>query len=339
MVVSRPSYPAAPTSDQVDNYHGERVADPYRPLEDTDAPATRAWIEAQNALTDEVLGAATERAAIRERLAEVWDHPRAGAPWRRGDQWFQLRNTGLQDQDVLWVADAPDAEGRVLIDPNGLSHDGTTALTAVEVSEDGELVAYATSDAGSDWRTWHVRRTATGEDLPDRIGWSKFASAAWAADGSGFVYGRYPEPPPDAAYDAPNRSMELHFHRLGDDPGADATILATPEEPEWGFEPMVTADGRLLVVNVWRGTDPDNRVFVADVAAGVEGTEFRRVIPDADASYLPIAGVGSTLYLLTDRDAPRGRVVALDVETPGELREIVGEGPDTIEQVRLVGDR
>ena len=157
---TRLSYPQAPTADQVDDYHGERVADPYRPLEDSDAPETRAWIEAQNALAEEVLEGASARAEIRERLAEVWDHPRAGAPWRRGDHWFQLRNTGLQDQDVLWVSDVPGEGGRVLIDPNRLSSDGTTALTAVEVSEDGELVAYATSDAGSDWRTWRVRRTA-----------------------------------------------------------------------------------------------------------------------------------------------------------------------------------
>jgi prolyl oligopeptidase len=338
---TRLSYPQAPTADQVDDYHGERVADPYRPLEDSDAPETRAWIEAQNALAEEVLEGASARAEIRERLAEVWDHPRAGAPWRRGDHWFQLRNTGLQDQDVLWVSDVPGEGGRVLIDPNRLSSDGTTALTAVEVSEDGELVAYATSDAGSDWRTWRVRRTRTGEDLPDRMGWSKFASAAWAPDGGGFVYGRYPEPPPDAAYDAPNRNMELRFHRLGDDASADRVLLAVPEEPEWGFEPTVTADGRLLVVNVWRGTDPDNRVFVADLAEDdMAAATFRRVIPEPDASYLPIAGVGTMLYLLTDRDAPRGRVVALDTGDPdSELREIVAEGPDAIEQARLVGDR
>ena len=336
---TRLSYPTAPTADQVDDYHGEPIADPYRPLEDTDAPATRTWIEAQNALTATVLAEVPARPAIRERLAEVWDHPRAGAPFRRGARWFQLRNSGLQDQDVLWVADAPDAEGRILIDPNALSDDGTTALSAIEVSEDGELVAYATSDAGSDWRTWRVRRTESGEDLPDTIGWSKFASAAWTHDGAGFVYGRYPQPPADAAYDAPNRDMELRYHRLGDDPEHDAVLLSTPDQPEWGFEPAVTADGRWLVLNVWRGTDPDNRVFVADLGSGIDAAEFRRVIPEPDASYLLIEGVGSTLYLLTDRDAPRGRVAALDLDRPDELREVIGEGQDAIEQVRLVGGR
>ena len=171
--MSAPTYPTPPTTDQVDDYHGTRVADPYRPLEDSDAPATRAWIAAQNALTAGVLDGYPARRAIHERLAALWSVPRAGAPWRHGDRWFQLRNTGLQDQDVLWMADAPDAEGTPLLDPNHLGERGTTALSAVAVSESGELVACATSDAGSDWRTWSVRRVGTGEDLPDRIAWGK----------------------------------------------------------------------------------------------------------------------------------------------------------------------
>ena len=130
-----------------------------------------------------------------------------------------MRNSGLQNQDVLWTADGPDCEGTVLIDPNSLSEQGTTALSAIAVSESGELVASATSDAGSDWRTWGVRRVATGEELPDRVAWSKFASAAWTHDDGGFFYGRYPEPSADAAYDAPNRDMELRYHLLGARPG------------------------------------------------------------------------------------------------------------------------
>jgi prolyl oligopeptidase len=336
---TRLTYPAAPTADQVDDYHGERIADPYRPLEDSDAPETRAWIDAENALTTSILAEVPARAEIRSRLAELWDHPRAGSPFRRGMHWFQMRNSGLQDQDVLWVADAPDAEGRVLIDPNELSAAGTTALSAISVSEDGELVAYAMSDAGSDWRTWSVRRTAIGQDLPDRIGWSKFASAAWTHDGVGFFYGRYPEPPADAAYDAPNQNMELRYHRIGDDPSQDALVFSTPHEPEWGFEPKVTDDGRLLVIVVWRGTDPDNRVYVADLAAGLEHASVRPLLDEADADYTPIAAVDGVLYLRTDKDAPMGRVIAIDVTDASNVREVIGERPQTLEMVRLVGDR
>ena len=337
--MSQLTYPDPPTSDQVDDYHGTAIADPYRPLEDSDAPETRAWIDAQNRLTERVLASSPARREIRHRLAELWDHPRSEAPWRRGDRWFTLRNTGLQDQDVLWVAEAPNSDGRVLLDPNTLSHDGTTALAAMAASDSGRLMAYATSDAGSDWRTWAVRDVETGQDLPDRVTWSKFASAAWTDDDAGFFYGRYPEPPADAAYDAPNHTMELRYHRLGSAEADDSVILVRPDEPEWSYEPMVTDDGRLLVVTIWRGTDPESRVAVADLRGGVGSADARMLLGDGDAAYEPIAAVEGTLYLRTDRDAPLGRVVAIDVAAGGELREIVPEGHDAIEGVRLVGDR
>ncbi|HEX5038549.1 MAG TPA: prolyl oligopeptidase family serine peptidase, partial [Candidatus Limnocylindria bacterium] len=331
-------YPTAPTSDQVDDYHGTRIADPYRPLEDSDSPESREWIAAQNALTERILAEIPARRVIRERLAQVWDYPRAGAPWRRGDRWFQMRNTGLQDQDVLFVADAPDSEGQPLIDPNLLSADGTTALSAVEASDDGTRIAYATSDAGSDWRTWRVRDVASGEDLPDRIDWSKFAEAAWTGDGAGFFYGLYPEPPAGAAYDAPNLDMELRYHRLGTAQSDDPVVLARPDEPEWGFEPDVTDDGRLLTIIVWRGTDPENRLYVADLTRGVDALEVNPLIDVPDASYLPIAAIDGTLYVHTDHEAPNGRIVAIDVAS-GERREVVAEGPDALEMAKLVGDR
>lgn len=333
------TYPVAPTADQVDDYHGTSIADPYRPLEDTEAPATRAWTAAENALTDGLLSAIPARAAIRSRLAELWDYPRAGAPWRRGGRWFQMRNTGLQDQDVLWTADGPEEEGRTLLDPNGLNDGGTTALSIVDVSDSGELVACATSEAGSDWHTWTVRRVATGELLPDRIAWSKFTSTAWTADDAGFFYGRFPEPPADAAYDAPNRDMELRYHRLGTDQTADLLVFSAPDEPEWGFEPQVTDDGRLLVVTVSRGTDQETRIFAADLAGGVGAARMRPILDAADAAYEPIGAADGTLYVQTDREAPFGRVIAIDVDVPGSEREVIPEGPDGLERVVLVGDR
>ena len=337
--ISRLSYPAAPTADQVDDYHGTRIADPYRPLEDSDAPPSRAWITAQNALTERVLGDVATRQEIRDRLARLWDYPRAGAPWRRGARWFQLRNSGLQDQDVLWTADAPAGEGSVLLDPNTLGEHGTTTLAAVDASESGELVACATSDAGSDWRTWSVRRTATGEVLPDRIAWSKFSSVAWTHDEAGFFYCRYPEPPADSAYDAPNRDMELRYHRLGTDAADDRLVFSTPGEPEWGFEPEVADDGRLLVVGVWRGTNPENRIYVADLAGGVEAAVVRPLLDAADARYEHVATIEGTLYLRTDHDAPLGRLIAVDAADPAHPREVIPEGDDALEFVRLVGDR
>ncbi len=332
-------YPTAPTADQVDDYHGTLIADPYRPLEDSDAPESRAWIAAENQLTDRVLGHLPARPAIRDRLAQLWDHPRAGAPWRRGSRWFQLRNTGLQDQDVLWTADGAQAEGYVLVDPNRLSDKGTMTLASADVSESGELVACATSEAGSDWRTWTVRRVADRDELPDRVTWSKSDSAAWTEDDAGFFYGRFPEPPADATYDAPNRNMELRYHRLGTDTAADVLVFATPHEPEWFFEAEVLDRGRLLVLTVQRGTDPENRIYVADLMHGVDGAVARPLLDAADASYRVIDAIEGTLYLLTNRGAQLGRVIAVDVANPDHPREILREGEDTLEHVSLVGDR
>ncbi|HEX5240134.1 MAG TPA: prolyl oligopeptidase family serine peptidase [Candidatus Limnocylindrales bacterium] len=344
------TYPTPPTSNQADEYHGTTIPDPYRPLEDTDAPATRTWIAAENRLTDDLLERYPERTAIRRRLGELWNVPRAGVPWRRGDRWFQLRNSGLQDQDVLWSFDAsaggeggPDlATGRPIFDPNRVAKGGTTAIAVVSGSDSGELLAVSLSEAGSDWQTWHVVRAATGETLPDRIEWSKFSSAAWTRDEAGFFYCRFPEPPAGAdldAYEAPNRNMELRYHRLWTDPSTDPLIFSTPEEPEWGYEPEVSANGSLLILTIWRGTDPENRVYVADLSDDVEATALRPLLDRADAAYWPIEAVGRTLYLRTDLEAPLGRVVAIDVDHPGEIREVIPEGEDALEFVELVDGR
>jgi prolyl oligopeptidase len=334
------TYPLPPTADdQVDDYHGTLITDRFRPLEDSDTPETRAWIDAQNALTSSVVDRLEAREVIRTRLTELWDFPRAGAPWRRGRAWFQLRNTGLQDQDVLWTGVAPDAIDRVMFDPNELSGEGTTALASVAVDDDGEHVALALSRAGSDWRSWRVRSVRTGDELPDRIEWSKFSSAAWTHDGAGFFYGRYPEPPADAAYDAPNLDMEVRYHRLGTDSTDDPRIFSVPAEPEWGFEPTVSDDGRYLIVTIWRGTDPESRIYVADLADGPETAVVEPLLDAADARYDHIATIDQTIYLVTDLDAPLGRVIAVDVGDPAHIREVIAETDEALEHVRLVGDR
>jgi prolyl oligopeptidase len=333
------TYPVPPTSDQVDDFHGTPIADPYRPLEETDAPATRAWIEAENALTEAYLAASPARAAIRQRLTELSNFPRVGAPWRHGRRWFQLRNTGLQNQDVLWTSYGPDDEGRVLLDPNQVNEAGTTSLSVVSVSDSGELAAVALSFAGSDWLRWRIRDLETGEDLPDRIEWSKFTTAAWTRDDAGFFYARYPEPPEDAPLEAPNRNMELRYHELGTDSADDPVVLATPEQPEWGFLPEVSEDGRTLIVTITRGTDPESRIYVADLTGGPAGLEWIKLLDRADAVYQHIATLGRTIYLQTDLDAPFGRIVAIDLDRPDEIREIVPEDADSLDNVELVGGR
>ena len=332
------SYPPARREAVADTHHGVVVEDPYRWLEDADAPETRDWIEAQNALTESWLAQVPERDEIRERLRQLTDHPRSGAPWRRGDRWFVLRNTGLQNQDVLWTMEAPEATGEVLLDPNLLSADGTVALTALAATQDGALLAYATSAAGSDWLEWRVRDVETGQELGDLVRFSKFSSAAWAPDSSGFFYARYAEPAEGGAFEELNRDQQVYFHRLGTPQEADRLVYARPDQPEWGFGALETStDQRYLVIHVTWGTRTQNRLYVLDLTS--PDAAMIELLDDFDAGYHFIGNVGSTMYLRTDLDAPQGRVIAVDVERPGRdhWREIVPEADDNLERVQMVG--
>ena len=332
-------YPKTRTDDVVEDLHGVPVADPYRWLEDLDSPETREWIEQQNAVTSTWLARAAGRDLVRERLSALIDHPRAGVPWHRAGRWFQLRNTGLQNQDVLYAMATPDDPGRVLLDPNGLSEDGTVALSALSVSPDGRLLAYATSASGSDWMTWRVLDVDSGEDLGDEVSWGKFSSAAWAPDCSGFWYSRYDAPAEGGAYEDVNRNQRLHFHRLGQDDTSDAIAYERPDQPEWGFSPTVTEDGTLLVLEIWRGTDPTNRLAYRRLSAADDGMTM--LIEDADAAYGFIGNDGDTLLIRTDLDAPRSRIVGVDLRAPQRVswREIVPEADDALEGAWHIGGR
>ena len=232
-------YPHTHTVDQVDNYHGTLVADPYRWLEDPDSPETRTWIEAQNTLTFGFLGQIPARDGIRRRLTELWDFPKAWAPIKRGGRYFQLRNSGLQNQDALYVLDSPVGEAHLLLDPNTLSADGTIALVDWSVSPDGRWLAYATSASGSDWMTWRVRDVDSHADLPDVIEWSKFSGASWRHDSSGFYYARYATPVEGNDYTEINYYHKLYFHLLGASQAHDVLVYERPDEKEWGFDGQV----------------------------------------------------------------------------------------------------
>ncbi len=334
---AKPAYPEAKTVDVVEEYHGLRVSDPYRWLEDVDAPETRAWIEAENRLTFSFLRKIPARERIRSRLEALWDYERRWAPWKRGARYFQLRNSGLQNQDALWVMDSPRAKGRVLLDPNTLSPDGTVALTSWSVSKDGRWLAYGTSAKGSDWLTWRVRDVATGGDLPDTLEWSKFASAEWAPDGAGFFYTRYEAPAEGREYSGQNYFQKVFLHRLGEPQSEDALVYDRPDEKEWIFGPEVSDDGRYLVLHVYQGTDSRNRLFFKDLAADGPVVELIR---ELEAAYQFVGNDGPLFYLRTDLDSPRGRLVAID--TARVVRDawttLVPEESDTLEVVGMVHD-
>ncbi len=322
--------PETRTVDQSDDYFGTTVDDPYRWLENSDDPEVAAWLAAQAAETRARLDTLADPAPIRAVLDRAVRRPHSGLPRHHGPYWFRTDNDGVQQQDVLLVEREPFDGARVLIDPNTLG-DASTSIAAFQPSPDGELVAYSYSDAGSDWRTWRVRETATGADRPDEVRWSKFTWPHWLPDGSGFVYGAF-DPPTGDALTSSNAGMRLMLHRLGDD--TDTLVFALPDEPEINFWPEVTHDHRWLVVLGTRGTDPRARVWVADLA---EGLQLRPLIAAADAARQLVGSLGDELIMLTDLAAPLSRIVA--VAGDGSVRELVAEGDDQLEAARLVGGR
>ena len=330
-------YPDSPKGDVVETLHGVAVPDPYRWLEDANSPETKAWVEAQNALTHAYLDAIPERAGIAERLRRLWDYGRVSGVRRAGDRFLYFYNDGLQNQAVLYVTDDLGDEGRVLLDPNALSTDGTVALSGTSVTRDGSLLAYSVSRGGSDWQEWRVRDIVTGKDLPDAIAWSKFSGASWAKDGSGFYYAAYDPPAEGQALQEANFDQRLMFHRLGTTQTDDALVYARPDHPEWGFWGSATEDGRYLVITVRTGTNREKRIFVKDLETG---GEVRDLLPDNDASYDFVGNDGSRLFFLTDKDAPTGRVVAVDANDPRPERwkTVVPAGETAIEDVSMAGE-
>jgi prolyl oligopeptidase len=332
-------YPPARHGGVVDDYHGHLVADPYRWLEDSDSAETRQWIRAENAVTERFLAASGSREQIRARLATLWDYARLDVPFERGGRWFQTRNTGLQDQPVLYVAGGPDEEGLPLLDPNQLSPDGTVAVTSLAVGEQGTLLAYATSAGGSDWRTWHLRDVASGYDHPDVVDWSKFSAAAWRRDGSGFYYGAMPAPQPGRELEAENRCPQIRFHRVGTPQADDEMVFFAPDQPEWLPEAVVSDDDRYLIITIRRGTNPENQVLVLDLEDPDAG--YQTLVGGFDVKAVVVANVGSRFVLLTNDAADRGRMVSIELEAPdrGRWAEILPQQTDTLVEAHLCGGK
>jgi prolyl oligopeptidase len=331
------TYPDAARGTQIDDYHGVRVPDPYRALENIDAPGTQGWVGAEQRLSRQFLDSIPGRAALAERLRRVWNFERWSPPVRYGDTWLFTHNDGLQNQSVVFVTPDPAAQARVLIDPNRLSADGTVALREWAMSADGRLFAYALSDAGSDWQVWHVRNVATDQDLPDKLEWSKFAAASWRKDGSGFYYTRYDPPQAGASLKSANQYQKLYFHRLGTPQSADALIYTRHDDPNWFIDANVTDDGRYLVLQTSLGTDERNALLIQELR--VPGARVVPLISVPTATYDVIGNVGTTLLVRTDDSAPRYRIIAIDVAhpEPSHWRAIVPESADTIDSASLVG--
>jgi prolyl oligopeptidase len=333
------SYPPTAKTNQVDDYHGTRVADPYRWLEDDNSPATKAWVEAENKVTFGFLEGIPEREPIKERLTKLWNYERFGVPFKEGNRYFISRNDGLQNQSVLYTMTSLDGEPTLLLDPNKLSSDGTVALMGNRVSDDGNLMAYGLAQAGSDWADWKVRDVRTGKDLPDEIHWVKFSEASWTKDNGGFFYSRYDAPKPGEALKGVNYFHKLYYHKLGTPQSEDKLIYERKDKREWGFGGEVTDDGRYLVIRATEGTDTRNRVFYRDLQS--PDPPVVELLNDFDAAYSFIDNVGTVFYFRTDLDAPRGRVIAIDVARPerANWKEIIPQSADRLQGVTLVNDQ
>jgi len=332
-------YPAAPQNDQVDGYPGTKVADPYRPLENPDSPESRQWIEAENKITFDFLKTIPERDQMQKRLTEVWDFERFGVPFKETDHYFFSKNSGLQNQNVLFTAKNFSEKPRELLDPNVLAKDGTIALGGMDVTDDAKLMAYGLATAGSDWQQWKVRDVATGKDRPDVIDWVKFSNASWKKDGSGFFYSRYDKPDEKNKLRSQVYNHKLFFHQLGTPQSQDKLIYERPDQKEWLFNAAVTDDGRYLIITVQRGTDPKNRIFYKNLVD--PNSKVVELLDKADAQYTFIDNDGPVFMFRTDLDAPLGRIIAINTckPPPAKSDELVPESKDKLEAVSSVGDR
>jgi prolyl oligopeptidase len=353
-------YPPAHKVDQVDDYHGTKVSDPFRWLETPDSPETQAFIAAENTLTNAYLAECKSRDSFVDSLTAVWNYAKYSSPRRAGNYYYFLKNDGLQNQALLYRAaisteeashdqlDAEideqvdqDAKLEEVIDPNTLSDDGTVAMVNWVPSWNGQQLAYAISVSGSDQQEIRVRETGSKVDAPESLKWARLSDISWLPDNSGFFYNRYPEVGSVATEDlqAYNR---LYLHKIGTPQSADTLIYERPDAKDLNVPPEVTEDGKFLVMNVWHGAINLNRLYYVelDEQSQISG-EVVQLIDVADASYQFVGNVGRTFYLHTNLDAPNGRVIAIDLDNPARenWRTVIAEDERSISLVKMVNQQ
>ncbi|MFQ5605956.1 MAG: prolyl oligopeptidase family protein [bacterium] len=330
-------YPEARKANVIEDYHGTKVADPYRWMEDPESPETLAFVNAQNQLTFDYVRSFPFREKIKKRLTELLNYPKYSAPRKVGDRYFYSKNDGLQNQSVVYMQKKLGGESQIVIDPNKLSADGTVALTNQVYSKDGKLLAYGLSSSGSDWQEIKIRDLETGKDYAEILKWCKFSSVAWKHDNSGFFYNRFPEEGTVAKQDR-NNYNRVYWHKLGTSQAEDKLVYERPDEKELGFSPGISEDGEYLFLYVYHGTNPQNRIYYREVDS--EGP-FIRLLDEADANYVPIGNVDSVVYFRTDLQAPKRRIIAIDLKKPERenWREIIPETDDVISFLTMVNNQ
>jgi prolyl oligopeptidase len=334
-------YPQTRSAGLTEERFGERIADPFRWLENdvrVDAEV-RDWVRAQNEATAAYLKTLPGRDIFAARMRTLFDFERVGVPKKAGSRYFYTRNDGLQNQSSLWVRDGLTGAPRLLIDPNTWAKDGATALAEWEPSDDGRYLLYAIQDGGSDWRTLRILDVETGVVLADEIRWVKFSRLAWAKDGSGFFYSRFDEPEAGATFQSLNLNQKIFFHRIGDAQSQDRLVYETPDRPRLGHTAQVTDDGRYLLVTSVEGTDDRYELHLAPISRKGPG-RIRTLVKGLEHDWQLAGSVGPVFYFMTNRGAPRGRLVAMDVRTGvSGLKELVPQSADTMVGASMVGRR
>ena len=336
------TYPQSRKGDVTDLQFGEKIADPYRWLENdvrSDAEVAD-WVKRENSITRAYLDALPQHVWFAKRIRELMDYERFGLPQKAGRHYFYTRNSGLQNQSQLFVRNGLNGTPRLLIDPNLWAKDAATALDAWEPSKNGQLLAYSVQDGGSDWRVIRLLDTKTGKVLPDEIKWAKFTGISWIGN-SGFLYSRFPEPKSGEAFQQLNKNQEVRFHQIGTPQSADALVYATPEKPEYSHGADVTHDGRWMVITTSQGTDSRYELHVMRLG-GNAGWKPQVLVGGLEYQWGLIEGVGDTLYFTTNKGAPKRRVVRVDLTKGGAIAkfsDVIGERPETLQRAQIVGER
>ncbi|XP_062520515.1 prolyl endopeptidase-like [Corticium candelabrum] len=316
------TYPKARRDETVaDDYHGTLVSDPYRWLEDPDSEETKTFVEAQNAISLPFIRETPLRERFHARMTELYNFERYGCPSKHGDRYYYFYNTGLQNHNVMYCQDSLVSEARVFLNPNEWSDDGTIALKVYKFSEDGKLFAFGKSSSGSDWITIHVMNVDTGHQLSDTLQNAKFTSMAWTHDNKGFFYSRYPESSSksDGTETDINLNHKLYYHVVGTEQHEDILCCEFPDNPKWMIGAEVTDDGHYLVLGIYEGCDPVNRLYYCDLTllSGIKGIlPFVKLVDNFDAEYEYICNDGTLFTFKTNLNAPRYKLINIDFNKP-----------------------
>ncbi len=335
-------YPVARKSDQIDDYHGTAVADPYRWLEDADSAETRAWVQAENKITFSYLDQIPFRQSIKDRMTRLWNYERYTVPFKEGGRYFYSRNNGLQNQNILYTTTSLTGEPKILLDPNTLSADGTVALSGVGISKDGKLLAYGLAASGSDWQEWKVRDIESGKDLPDDLKWVKFSSASFDKDSKGFFYNRYDQPNEATKLQGANYFQKLCYHRIGTSQSDDILVYDRPDAKEMLFGGSVTDDGHYLIISGRTGAKKENTVYYKDLTQGnPKDAPLIKLLDDFDAIYNFVDNDGPIFFIHTNLGAPNYKIIAIDTRNPqrANWKTVIPEAAETISDISAINDK